>query len=129
MDADFNGPFFLARFKEAFIRMSAVLESVDATLAGDCPTRPVIESVLGMELLNCVACEGSHRVIRTEKFEQWRERMRRVGFESVPLSDETVEALKGLVLGEDRRYGLAVGDGVARLSWCGTPFVFVGAWK
>ena len=127
-DADFNGPFFLSRFKEAYTRLSAIMESIDATLPVASPTRVVMEGMVGTELINTVGCEGFHRVIRAERFDQWSERMQKLGFERMPMRDETLEELRQVVMADDPRYRLNVTEGAASLSWCGTPLAFVATW-
>lgn len=128
-DADFNSPFFLSRFKEAFMTLSAVFECSDATLSSSSLTRIVFDGVLATQLVNSVACDGSHRAFRTERFEQWRERMERIGFVSSPLDEETLEALKELTVCSDKRYRLSISHGVAKISWCGTPIMFLAKWE
>ena len=108
--------------------LSAVFGCVDATIPVSMPVRKLFEAVVSSELLNVVACEGSLRSVRAEKLEQWKERLVRMGFDPVPLRDETQVALSELVEQTDRRFGVAFGFGVARLLWDGTPVGFVQSW-
>ena len=128
-DSDLNSPFFLSRFKEAFLTLSATFDCSCATLSPSSLTRIVFEGVLAAQLVNCVACEGSQRAFRTERCDQWADRLARMGFVEAPLSGDTVEALRELTLRSDRRYRLAVRHGFARLSWDGTPLMFLAKWE
>ena len=129
LDWNSNNPFFLSRFKEAFHTLYTILECLDATLPSTLPSRWVVESFLTSDILNAVACEGSHRMVRAEKLEQWTERLMRLGFDLVPFRDDTVDALAELVAVMDKRFRLQLSKGTARLSWNGTQTLFLQSWR
>ena len=105
------------------------MECLDATLPPSLLSRRVVESFLSSDILNAVACEGSHRRVRAEKFEQWTERLMRLGFDLVPLREDTIVALAELVTPMDNRFRLQLSKGTVRLSWSGTQTVFVQSWR
>ncbi|KZV55517.1 GRAS family transcription factor [Dorcoceras hygrometricum] len=85
-DANHNGPFFLGRFLESLHYYSAIFDSLEATHPRNSPQRIVIESFhFAEEIRNIVACEGSNRMERHERADQWRRQLGRAGFQVVGL--------------------------------------------
>ncbi|KAG6543244.1 hypothetical protein Mapa_015325 [Marchantia paleacea] len=94
-EANHNVPHFLPRFLEALHFYSAMFDSLDATLTRISPERAKVEQLwLGQEIINILACEGRDRVERHERLQQWRVRMAKAGFRSLPLSDLAVLQVK-----------------------------------
>jgi len=48
-------------------------------------------------ITDCVACEGLNRFMRSERLEQWLERLREVGFRQLALPTQAWEASQGHV--------------------------------
>ncbi|CAI7766905.1 unnamed protein product, partial [Closterium sp. NIES-53] len=132
LDADANGPFFLPRFQNAARNFAAIVESLDTNLPHSAAPRQACEAFLAHDMVNSIACEGTHRWLRTERLEQWRKRMEAAGFRPKPLHAETVSAMRAVTEGRDRRFELKVDErwfgASAELRWRGTPTVFVAAW-
>uniref|UniRef100_A0A0E0N6E1 Uncharacterized protein n=1 Tax=Oryza rufipogon TaxID=4529 RepID=A0A0E0N6E1_ORYRU len=85
-DAGHNGPFFLGRFMEALHYYAALFDALDAALPRYDARRARVEQFhFGAEIRNVVGCEGAARVERHERADQWRRRMSRAGFQSVPI--------------------------------------------
>ncbi|CAI5465306.1 unnamed protein product [Closterium sp. Yama58-4] len=132
LDSDANGPFFLPRFQNAARNFAAIVESLDTNLPHSAAPRQACEAFLAHDMVNSVACEGTHRWLRTERLEQWRKRMEAAGFRPKPLHAETVSAMRAVTEGRDGRFELKVDErwfgASAELRWRGTPTVFVAAW-
>ncbi|CAI5534584.1 unnamed protein product [Closterium sp. Naga37s-1] len=132
LDADANGPFFLPRFQNAARNFAAIVESLDTNLPHSAGPWQACEAFLAHDMVNSIACEGTHRWLRTERLEQWRKRMEAAGFRPKPLHAETVSAMRAVTEGRDRRFELKVDErwfgASAELRWRGTPTVFVAAW-
>ncbi|CAI5937505.1 unnamed protein product [Closterium sp. NIES-64] len=129
LDARLNTPFFLARFHEALRFFPAFLDALYHTVPPASPLRALLQGMLLRKLVNCVGCEGAQRVVRPESMEQWQERMERLGFERVALSEETVGNMRALTECKDGRFGIQDAQGAARLTWKGSPIMAVGAWR
>jgi len=85
-NGSYNAPFFLTRFLEALFHISAVYDMLDATMTGDNDQRFVLDKEFyGGEIMNVVACEGSHRVERPETYRQWQARLTRASFKQLSL--------------------------------------------
>lgn len=78
-------------------------------------------------ITDCVACEGLNRFMRSERLEQWVERLRQVGFRQAALPGEAWEAYKAMSSVDWSRQVGRQGP-VARLQWWGIPNLFASAW-
>lgn len=86
VNARYNAPFFMSRFKEAMFHYSSMFDALDATIRKDLEERLVIErDIMGPEILNVVACEGVERLERPETCREWQLRTQSVGFEVLPV--------------------------------------------
>ncbi|KAK3042651.1 hypothetical protein RJ639_000903 [Escallonia herrerae] len=71
-DANHNGPFFLGRFLESLHYYSAIFDSLEASLQRNSTERMKMEKLhYAEEIRNIVACEGSNRIERHERADQW----------------------------------------------------------
>lgn len=128
-DANHNGPFFLGRFLESLHYYSAIFDSLEASLPRASPQRIKIERThFGEEIRNIVAYEGSDRVERHERADQWRRQLGRAGFQSVPLKSVSQARMMLSVYGCDG-YTLASEKGCLLLGWKGRPIMLASAWQ
>ncbi|GAA0138772.1 hypothetical protein LIER_00456 [Lithospermum erythrorhizon] len=98
VNASFNSPFFLTRFREALFYYSSLFDMLDVTLPRDDQQRFNFENEFyRREVVNIIACEGPERVERPETYKQWQCRNMRAGFKLLPLDKEIVKKLKGKV--------------------------------
>ncbi|KAH6795846.1 hypothetical protein C2S51_036832 [Perilla frutescens var. frutescens] len=127
-DANHNGPFFLGRFLESLHYYSAIFDSLDATLPRNSPERMKIEKAhLAEEIHNVVAYEGSDRVERHERADQWRRQLGRAGFQVVGIN--CLSEAKMLVCGYGcDGYTVATEKGCLQLGWKGRPIMLASAW-
>ncbi|XP_057981071.1 scarecrow-like protein 33 [Malania oleifera] len=87
----YSVPFFLTRFREALSTFSMSFDSFENTLPRESPERMLVEKeILGREIMNVIACEGSERIERPETYKQWQVRNVRAGFRQLPLNKEIV---------------------------------------
>ncbi|GLU11590.1 hypothetical protein SLE2022_283270 [Rubroshorea leprosula] len=95
VNASYNAPFFVTRFREALFHFSAMYDMLDTTVPREEPARLMIENeVYGRQAMNVVACEGSERVPRPEVYKQWQFRNIRAGFKPFPLDQELMQELR-----------------------------------
>uniref|UniRef100_A0A0D9YIT1 Uncharacterized protein n=1 Tax=Oryza glumipatula TaxID=40148 RepID=A0A0D9YIT1_9ORYZ len=129
-DAGHNGPFFLGRFMEALHYYAALFDALDAALPRYDARRARVEQFhFGAEIRNVVGCEGAARVERHERADQWRRRMSRAGFQSVPIK---MAAKAREWLDENAGgggYTVAEEKGCLVLGWKGKPVIAASCWK
>jgi hypothetical protein len=129
-DAGHNGPFFLGRFMEALHYYAALFDALDAALPRYDARRARVEQFhFGAEIRNVVGCEGAARVERHERADQWRRRMSRAGFQSMPIKMATKarEWLEENAGGSG--YTVAEEKGCLVLGWKGKPVIAASCWK
>jgi hypothetical protein len=75
-----------------------MFDIMEMTTPRDNDERLLVEQdILGGCVLNVIACEGSERVERPEKYKQWLVRGHRVGLKQLPLNPNTVKYLSTMV--------------------------------
>ncbi|KAE8696676.1 Scarecrow-like protein 14 [Hibiscus syriacus] len=127
----YNAPFFVTRFREALFHFSAKFDIFEANVSREDPGRMMFEKeVLGRDVMNVIACEGSKRVERPETYKQWQARTVRSGFKQVPLDKELVKKVRNLVqCNYHRDFGLDL-DGHWMLQvWKGRVIYALSCWK
>lgn len=129
-DSSHNGPFFLGRFMEALHYYSAIFDSLDAMLPKYDTRRAKVEQFyFAEEIKNIVSCEGPARVERHERVDQWRRRMSRAGFQSMPIK---MMAQAKQWLGKNKvceGYTVVEEKGCIVLGWNSKPIVAASCWK
>ncbi|KAI3769011.1 hypothetical protein L6452_00107 [Arctium lappa] len=129
-DANHNGPFFLGRFLESLHYYSAIFDSLEASMGRNSVERLKIErNHFAEEIRNIVAYEGTERVERHERADQWRRQLGRAGFQVVAGMKErqatamkSVSSCDGYTVGNDQK-------GHVLLGWKGRPIMLASAWQ
>ncbi|KAE8729467.1 hypothetical protein F3Y22_tig00003715pilonHSYRG00232 [Hibiscus syriacus] len=127
----YNAPFFVTRFREALFHFSAKFNIFEANVSREDPGRMMFEKeVLGRDVMNVIACEGSERVERPETYKQWQARTVTAGFKQVPWDQELVKKVSNLVqCNYHRDFGLDL-DGHRMLpGWKGRVIYALSCWK
>ncbi|XVE74285.1 hypothetical protein DITRI_Ditri12bG0004800 [Diplodiscus trichospermus] len=128
-DANHNGPFFLGRFLESLHYYSAIFDSLEASLPRHSPQRMKIERLhFAEEIRNIVAYEGSDRIQRHERADQWRRQLGRAGFQVMGLRCLSQARMMLSVYGCDG-YTLSIDKGCLLLGWKGRPTMLASAWQ
>ena len=128
-DSNHNGPFFLGRFLESLHYYSAIFDSLEASLPRHSPQRMKIERLhFAEEIRNIVAYEGSDRIERHERADQWRRQLGRSGFQVTGLKCLSQARMMLSVYGCDG-YTLAGEKGCLLLGWKGRPIMLASAWQ
>ncbi|KAJ3687708.1 hypothetical protein LUZ61_016872 [Rhynchospora tenuis] len=82
------------------------------------------------QAINAIACEGSERVERPEKYRQWQARTIRAGFTQLPVDSMIMKKIENYVrelyhkeffMDEDRKW--------LRMGWKGTILFALSTWK
>lgn len=131
VNAAFNAPFFITRFREALFFYSSVYDLFEATMPRGSRERMMIERELyGRIVQNVIACEDAAREERPETYRQWHGRTLRAGFVQVPLDQEFLNRAKDkvkanyhkdFVLGEDNHWMIQ--------GWKGRVLYALSIWK
>ncbi|KAI3810080.1 hypothetical protein L1987_19687 [Smallanthus sonchifolius] len=129
-DANHNGPFFLGRFLESLHYYSAIFDSLEASMARSSIERMKIErNHFAEEIRSIVAYEGTERVERHERADQWKRQLGRAGFQVVAgMKDHQATMMRSLRSGD----GYTVGNdqkGCVLLGWKGRPIMLAAAWQ
>ncbi|KAK9057085.1 hypothetical protein SSX86_024452 [Deinandra increscens subsp. villosa] len=129
-DANHNGPFFLGRFLESLHYYSAIFDSLEASMGRNSMERMKIErNHFAEEIRNIVAYEGTERVERHERADQWRRQLGRAGFQVVAGMKDRQAAVMNSLRGGD---GYTIGNdhkGNVLLGWKGRPIMLAAAWQ
>ncbi|PRQ34158.1 putative transcription factor GRAS family [Rosa chinensis] len=73
VNGTYNAPFFEIRFREALYHFSSLFDMFDETLPREDQQRLLYEQeILGRDIINVIACEGSRRLERPETYKQWQ---------------------------------------------------------
>ncbi|XP_052208832.1 scarecrow-like protein 28 [Diospyros lotus] len=130
-----------ARLSNSLKYYSAIFDCIDhSSLAGDSPVRMKIEEMFAREVRNIVACEGSDRVERHERFGKWRKMMmEQGGLRCLGITEremlqgrmllkmyscENYYSVDKLPLGEED----AAAAAAITLNWLDQPLYTVSAW-
>ncbi|MCO5593015.1 hypothetical protein L7F22_047019 [Adiantum nelumboides] len=124
-------PFFISRFREALYYYSNIMNMLD-TLYGVDSERLVMETkCYARDILNLVACEGAERVERPETYKQWDLRIRRAGFELLPVPSVILSRSRSHVKQHHHKDFVVDEDanGWMLLGWKGRIILVMSAWK
>ncbi|XP_047322989.1 scarecrow-like protein 3 [Impatiens glandulifera] len=86
-DSNHNGSTLMERMMESLYFYAALFDCLESTVPRTSVERLRVEKMLlGEEIKNIIACQGSERKERHEKLQKWFQRMDYGGFSNVPLS-------------------------------------------
>ncbi|KAI5079195.1 hypothetical protein GOP47_0006866 [Adiantum capillus-veneris] len=126
-----NSPFFVTRFREAFLYYSNVMNMLDALCGGggDDPDRLITE--MARSILNIVACEGAERVERPETYRRWDALIKRAGFELLPIPSVILSRSRSHAKQHYHKDFMVHDDanGWLLLGWKGRIILSMFAWK
>ncbi|CAM6086950.1 unnamed protein product [Calypogeia fissa] len=109
INAGYNSPFFMARFRETINHFSALFDAIHTTVPPDVDLRRLTEKeILGRQILNIIACEGTERIERAETHRQWQSRSINAGFKQLPLDPAILNKAQDFLKNYNRNYGIAV---------------------
>ncbi|KAJ3688210.1 hypothetical protein LUZ61_017374 [Rhynchospora tenuis] len=131
VNSSYSNPFFTMRFKEVLSSFFSFFDMLDSTMPRQSEGRLLIErNFLGPNAFNTIACEGSERVERPEKYRQWQARNLRAGFEQLPVNSMIKEKIESTVRGLFHKEFVV--DEINKwllLGWKGTTVYALSTWK
>ncbi|GFZ02148.1 GRAS family transcription factor [Actinidia rufa] len=123
---------FWARVSNSLKYYSAIFDSVDSVLPMESPVRIKIEEMFGREIRNVIACEGSDRIERHERFAKWRKLMEQGGFKCTGIGErELIQSRMLLKMFNCENFSvekLGRDEDALTLSWLDQPLYTVSAW-
>nr|AWJ68061.1 GRAS5 [Tamarix hispida] len=135
-EADHNELNIEKRVCNALPYYSAIFDSISSSLPPDSLIRVKVEEMFAREIRNIIACEGSDRFERHEKFSKWRRLIEQGGFRCTGITE--TEMLQSRMLlkmyaseGYDvemQREDNAAAAGLT-LRWLDQPLYTVSAWS
>ncbi|PSR91518.1 Scarecrow-like protein [Actinidia chinensis var. chinensis] len=131
-EAEHNNLILEARVSNSLKYYSAIFDSVDSVLPMESPVRIKIEEMFGREIRNIIACEGSNRIERHERFAKWRKLMEQGGFKCTGIGErELIQSRMLLRMYNCESFSVEKqgrdGDALT-LSWLDQPLFTVSAW-
>ena len=129
-EADHNESTLDMRVCNSLRYYSAIFDSIDASLPFDSPARVKIEEMFGREIRNIVACEGSDRIERHEKFGSWKTRIEQEGFRCMNTNEREVFQTQMLLkMYSNESYIVEQqGNEAITLRWMDQPLYTVSSW-
>lgn len=120
------------RVGEVMKYYAAVFDSLDACLPGTSVVRVKIEEMFAREMRNIIACKGSERSERHERFVTWKRLMEEGGFRNVGIGErEMIQSRMILhMFSSSAKFGIEKQGGGEGLSikWLDQPLYTVSAW-
>ncbi|KAG8387865.1 hypothetical protein BUALT_Bualt02G0065700 [Buddleja alternifolia] len=131
LNATYNTPFFLTRFREALFHFSSLFDMFEATVPREDKNRVLFEEeIYGKDAMNIIACEGTQRIDRPETYKQWQARNGRAGFRQMALDQELVKYVRSVVKMDYHKDFSVDEDGKWMLhGWKGRVIYAISYWK
>ncbi|XP_057510877.1 scarecrow-like protein 28 [Actinidia eriantha] len=131
-EAEHNEPFLESRVSNTLKYYSAIFDSIDLCLPRDSTARIKIEENFAREIRNVIACEGSGRIERHERFGKWRELMEHGGYRCLGIDGrELIQTQMLLKMHNCENFSVEMqGQDWAglTLSWLDQPLFTISAW-
>ncbi|CAI9301198.1 unnamed protein product [Lactuca saligna] len=131
VNGNYNTPFFLTRFREAYFNFSVLFDMFEAALHREDEERLLFEKeVIGRELINVIACEGTKRIERPETYKQWQTRNERAGFVAMPMNRDIMKEVRAKVKIGFHKDFMVDDDGHWMVQgWKGRVIYAISSWK
>lgn len=133
LEASHDQSHFLDRFAEALSHYSTLFDTLDATLPPTSAERSRVEQTwYKLEIVNIVACDGSERTVRHQRFEEWRRFFVRSGFQLKATSRFAISQARLLLRLHYPSDGYRLvedDDGCLSLGWQDHPLFCVSSWQ
>ncbi|XP_071741018.1 scarecrow-like protein 14 [Rutidosis leptorrhynchoides] len=131
VNGNYNAPFFLTRFREAYFNFSVLFDMFEAALHREDEERLMFEKeVIGREVINVIACEGTKRIERPETYKQWQTRNERAGLSIVPINQDIMKEIKAKVKIGFHKDFMMDNDGDWMVQgWKGRVIYAISSWK
>ncbi|KAJ7981348.1 GRAS family transcription factor [Quillaja saponaria] len=127
-DSDISATSLTSRITTCFNYLWIPFDVLETFLPKDSSQRMEYESDIGHKIENIISFEGFQRIERLESGNKLSQRMKNVGFLSVPFCDETITEVKDLLDEHASGWGMKKEEDMLILTWKGHNSVFATAW-
>lgn len=127
-DSDLNASSLTSRIATCFNYLWIPFDALETFLPKDSCQRIEYESDIGHKIENVIGFEGFQRIERLESGVTSSQRMRNVGFFSIPFCEDTVKEVKDLLDEHASGWGMKREEDMLVLTWKGHNSVFATAW-
>ncbi|KAH8940666.1 hypothetical protein BDL97_15G101100 [Sphagnum fallax] len=133
-NASCNEPFFISRLSKTIKHYSIHFDTLDVVTSSSSEKHRIVfeKEILGRQILNIIACEGTSRVERFESYKQWQRCIQRSGFiqRPLPFKNATQKVNYESILGfYDKRFGIGKDDGWLFIGWKNEIMCAFSTWK
>jgi len=133
-NASCNEPFFISRLSKTIKHYSIHFDTLDVVTSSSSEKHRIVfeKEILGRQILNIIACEGTSRVERFESYKQWQRCIQRSGFiqRPLPFKNATQKVNYESILGSyDKRFGIGKDDGWLFIGWKNEIMCAFSTWK
>ncbi|CAK9207175.1 unnamed protein product [Sphagnum troendelagicum] len=133
-NASCNEPFFISRLSKTIKHYSVHFDTLDVVTSSNSEKHRIVfeKEILGRQILNIIACEGTSRVERFESYKQWQRCIQRSGFiqRPLPFKNATQKVNYESTLGSyDKRFGIGKDDGWLFIGWKNEIMCAFSTWK
>lgn len=127
-DCDLSSCSLTSRITACFNYFWIPFDALETFLPKESCQRLEYESDIGMKIESIVSFEGNQRIERSENGSILSQRMRNVGFSSLPFCEETIKEVKSLLDEHASGWGMKKEEDMLVLTWKGHNSIFVTAW-
>ncbi|KAM7275241.1 hypothetical protein ACFE04_017107 [Oxalis oulophora] len=127
-DSNLSAPSLTSRITTCFNYLWIPFDALETFLPKDSNQRIEYESDIGQKIENIISFEGNQRIERLESGVELSQRMRNVGFSSIPFCEETMKEVKWLLNEHASGWGMKKEEDMLVLTWKGHNSVFATAW-
>ncbi|MBA0774478.1 hypothetical protein Gotri_009685 [Gossypium trilobum] len=131
VNGNYNFPFFINRFREAFFHFSAMFDILEANVGGEDPDRLLLErETFGRDAINVIAYEGMERSDRPETYKQWQLRNQKAGFRQLSLEQNILNRARTVLKSDYHKdFDIEVDGKWMLQGWKGRVIHALSCWK
>ncbi|MBA0594601.1 hypothetical protein Gorai_011501 [Gossypium raimondii] len=131
VNGNYNFPFFINRFREAFFHFSAMFDVLEANVGGEDPDRLLLErETFGRDAINVIAYEGMERSDRSETYKQWQLRNQKAGFRQLSLEQNMLNRARTVLKSDYHKdFDIEVDGKWMLQGWKGRVIHALSCWK
>ncbi|KAJ0484453.1 putative transcription factor GRAS family [Helianthus annuus] len=127
-DSDLGSSSLASRITTCFNFLWIPFDALETFLPKDSSQRMEYEADIGHKIENIIGFEGRQRIERLESGAKLSQRMKNLGFFSVPYGEDTLSEVKFLLDEHASGWGMKTEDDMIVLTWKGHNSVYATAW-
>ncbi|CAI9293991.1 unnamed protein product [Lactuca saligna] len=127
-DSDLGSSSLASRITTCFNFLWIPFDALETFLPKDSFQRMEYEADIGHKIENIIGFEGRQRIERLESGAKFSQRMRNLGFFSVPFGEDSINEVKFLLDEHASGWGMKTEEDMIVLTWKGHNSVYATAW-